>query len=564
MLRLSDSLSLPLTAQTETFAILAQRGAGKSNTAAVMAEEMFGAGLHFVVIDPVGAWWGLRASGTGKFAGLAIPIFGGKHGDIPLTRHAGTQVADLIVGKRLTAVVDLSQFESEAAKKQFLLDFARTLYQKNEQPLHLFLEEADDYIPQRPMRDEALLLRAFENLVRRGRSRGIGLTLITQRSASLNKSVLTQVGTLFAMRTTGPHDRAAVEEWVKYHLDSKEFLKSLPELKTGEAWVWSPSFLQLTKRVQMRRRDTFDSGATPGRAATAAKVSTLADIDVESVRAQLAEVVEQAEKDDPAKLRAEIAQLHQQLLHADKAADDLKKQQEVCDHLRAEIAELRKTSTPEFDYAITAVLQAGNQLADALGQLTKAMTRRKLQETIPVPVETALDAVWKAHNEPVIKLTRSVLPPAATVGKLVDDDLLDAQRRILSVIRMLNVRGIEPTRDNVARWLGIHPNGGSFGANLGMLRREGYLDGLTLTDRGRQASLPMPTGPAGAAQVLEGAQQRIIEVALRKPGLSRDALAAELGIHPNGGSYGANLGRLRVLGLLTERGPIKVTEAYHR
>lgn len=45
MLVLGSNLSLPLTAQTETFAILAQRGAGKSNTAAVMAEEMFAHGL---------------------------------------------------------------------------------------------------------------------------------------------------------------------------------------------------------------------------------------------------------------------------------------------------------------------------------------------------------------------------------------------------------------------------------------------------------------------------------------------------------------------------------------
>jgi len=28
-----------------------------------MAEEMFRAGLPFCVVDPVGAWWGLRAGG---------------------------------------------------------------------------------------------------------------------------------------------------------------------------------------------------------------------------------------------------------------------------------------------------------------------------------------------------------------------------------------------------------------------------------------------------------------------------------------------------------------------
>ena len=38
-LRLAEGLILPTAAVTETFGILAARGAGKSNTAAVLAEE---------------------------------------------------------------------------------------------------------------------------------------------------------------------------------------------------------------------------------------------------------------------------------------------------------------------------------------------------------------------------------------------------------------------------------------------------------------------------------------------------------------------------------------------
>jgi DNA helicase HerA-like ATPase len=67
-LHVSRELSLPAEAVSETFAILAKRGAGKTYTAAVMVEELLKAGLHVVVVDPVGAWWGLRASadGTGE------------------------------------------------------------------------------------------------------------------------------------------------------------------------------------------------------------------------------------------------------------------------------------------------------------------------------------------------------------------------------------------------------------------------------------------------------------------------------------------------------------------
>lgn len=276
---------------------------------------MFAAGLPFVAVDPVGSWYGLRSSADGKTAGLPIPIFGGKHGDVPLERGAGELLADLVVDKRLTCVLDLSRFESESAKKQFLLAFAQRLYLKNENPLHLFLEEADDYIPQKPMRDEAQLLRAWENIVRRGRARGLGMTLITQRSASTNKMVLTQVETLFAMRTTGPQDIAAIEAWVKYHQAGQEVLSTLAALEDGEAWVWSPHFLKTMARHQIRRRHTFDSGATPANVHAKDKrpPATLADIDLSSIQTQMAATIEKAKADDPRELKKQIAGLQQQL-----------------------------------------------------------------------------------------------------------------------------------------------------------------------------------------------------------------------------------------------------------
>src|SRR5574341_866316 len=239
-LEVADKLSFPSSVVTQTIGVLAVRGAGKTNACRVMAEEMYEAGLPFVAIDPVGSWWGLRSTRDGKKPGLAIPIFGGKHGDVPIGRDNGAVLAELIAAQSLSCVVDVSEFDSEAAKKQFLLEFAKKLFQKNEAPLHLFLEEADDYIPQRPMRDEAQLLRAWENIVKRGRARGLGITLLTQRSAAINKNVLTQI-------------------------------------ETGEAWVWSPNFLKETKRVKFRLSHTFVSRQPPKSAPKAA--ATLADVD---------------------------------------------------------------------------------------------------------------------------------------------------------------------------------------------------------------------------------------------------------------------------------------------
>jgi hypothetical protein len=414
-LNISKNLALPLEAVTSTFGLLAVRGAGKSNAARVMAEEMFRAGLPFVYIDPVGSAFGLRSGRDGKpKGGLPIPIFGGRHGDVPLERGAGELIADLIVERRLSCVVDVSTLESESDKKTFLLTFARRLYQKNKDPLHLFLEEADDFIPQKPMRDEAQMLRAWENIVRRGRSRGIGCTIITQRSAAVNKMVLTQVETLFVLRTTGPQDIAAIEAWTKYHQVGRELLASLAGLGDGEAWAWSPHFLGTpATKFCFRLCDTFDSGATPKnvRGADARKAATLADVDLDDLRGRIAETIERAKADDPKVLRAEIAKLKREA-----------GSQQVNAELQAEIERLggqiralqlivpaatqliKKLETAIAEFRNTQFVAEGVVVVDGPGPSGE---RRFRQLPLPPAIQPPPKETFKQKTEPYAKKSAS-------------------------------------------------------------------------------------------------------------------------------------------------------------
>lgn len=111
-LRISPDLSLPAEAVTESIGILGQRGAGKSTAAVVLAEEMWKAKLPWVAVDPKGDWYGVRSSADGKRPGLALPVFGGLHGDVPLESGAGALVADLVVDANLTAVLDRARREA--------------------------------------------------------------------------------------------------------------------------------------------------------------------------------------------------------------------------------------------------------------------------------------------------------------------------------------------------------------------------------------------------------------------------------------------------------------------
>jgi DNA helicase HerA-like ATPase len=236
-LSIATNLTLPAEAVTQTFAILAKRGVGKTYTASVLTEELLKAGLQVVVADPIGVWWGLRASADGKREGLPIVVLGGDHGDAPLEVSAGETIASLIVEERLSVVLDLSRFR-KGEQTRFMTDFCERLYHKNRTPLHLVLDEADAFAPQRPMKGQERLLGAVEDLVRRGRARGIGVTLVTQRSAVLNKDVLTQAEVLVALRTIAPQDRSAIDEWIKVHgtpEQREELMQSLPSLPVGTA-----------------------------------------------------------------------------------------------------------------------------------------------------------------------------------------------------------------------------------------------------------------------------------------------------------------------------------------
>src|ERR1700748_2719022 len=96
-LQIAPSILLPLDLVTQTQAILAKKGAGKTNTAVVEAEEMLKRSQQVIIIDPTGAWWGLKSSRDGKSPGFPVYVFGGEHADVPLEEHAGEHIASAIV-----------------------------------------------------------------------------------------------------------------------------------------------------------------------------------------------------------------------------------------------------------------------------------------------------------------------------------------------------------------------------------------------------------------------------------------------------------------------------------
>lgn len=308
--------TLPADAVTQTFGILARKGAGKTNTAVVMAEEMLDRKNPIVVLDPLGCWHGLRSDASGTKPGYPVLIMGGEHADVPLTPESGAVVADFLVKDRVPTILDVSLF-GENQMRRFVGEFADRFYRTNRDAVHWFVDEADEFAPQQASGGEiAKCLGAMQNVVRRGRFRGIGVTLISQRSAVLSKSVLTQTECLIALQTTGPQDLKAIGEWIKYHANAAEcdrILSTLPKFQRGEAWVYSPGWLGGLQRVQVRARHTFDTSGTPKAGETRRQAKTVAEINLDKLSDSIRKTVEDAKANDPAALRRRVSELERQL-----------------------------------------------------------------------------------------------------------------------------------------------------------------------------------------------------------------------------------------------------------
>lgn len=553
-LRIAKDFTLPLDAVTETFGILAKRGVGKTHTSVVMAEEMLKAGAHIVIADPVGVWWGLRSSRDGTKSGFPIIILGGDHGDIPLESTAGAIIADLVIGERVSVLLDLSLF-SKNEQRRFVTDFAERLYRKNRDPLHLFLDEADEFAPQRPLPGEQRMLGAVESVVRRGRARGLGVTLITQRSAVLNKDVLTQVEILVAMRTIAPQDRSVIDAWIKYHgtpEDREQVISSLASLPVGTAWIWSPGWLNVLKKVAIRQRETFDSSATPKIGQAKLKPRVLADVDLDALSQRMVETIEKAQAENPKELRKRIHELERLVKKPEKVKHDV------------EYVNKPVFNTKDVD-RIVRVAEKLAQLQDRMAQAQQVIVTeigllldeiKRVQAKTPKGIKTT----WEEEQQPEKK--RPTLDMQIRRGD-ISNGLTGPEQRIIDAIAWSEAIGVpEPEQVAAAFLAGYRYGGGAFNNPRGQLKKKGLVSyhskKIRLTDTGK-AVANIPNSPATVEELhhrvlsrLSGPESRLLQPLLKTwpKSIQVEELARRADYAYGSGAFNNPKGRLRTLGLI--------------
>lgn len=307
---------IPSGATEKHIAFLGSTGSGKTSAAKRgLIEPALEAARRVIVLDPTGAWWGLRLAADGKRKGMQIYIFGGDHGDYPLRARDAALLAETFATSSDSAVFDMSlMIVSE--RTAFFTEFAETIRRKNKGPLHLVIDEAHLFMPQAGAASGGAvpaMLHAGNNLVSLGRSRGLRIALISQRPAKLHKDSLTQVQSLVAMRLMAPQDRKAIADWIADQADptkGKEIIASLPSLKPGEAWVWSPQD-DVLRRTTFPLPRTFDSSRAP--TAVDGKGPELAPVNMDALRGRLTALEEERKANDPSALKARIRALEAEL-----------------------------------------------------------------------------------------------------------------------------------------------------------------------------------------------------------------------------------------------------------
>ena len=544
-------------------------GSGKSYNAMGRVERLLDRGARAACIDPLGVFWGLRLRPDGQTAsGYDIPIFGGPHGDLPLTEHSGALIGETVAGMAESCIIDLSEIGTKAGERRFMLAFLTAIYRNaTGDPLHLIIDEADMFAPQKLTDkdgDAARLLGMMETVVRRGRIKGFVPWLITQRPAVIAKDVLSQVDGLVAFKLTSSQDRDALAAWVEGSAEKgiwDSIYKALPAMQRGEGVVWIPG-RGVLETVAFPEKHTFDSSRTPKRGETR-QSTELRPLDLGALKNRLATVEADTKANDPKALKAEIARLT--ALSAAAA-----RSQPAADPAAITAAEQRGYSR--------GFTEAGRQASisfEALKQLAGTTVRTfaesfqlnirgekiEFDDTPRLPMTFPARTQTPAHAVP----PPAARPPSAAASR--DGKLSPTVRKILDVIHRSNPVAL--SFEAASLRAGVSRRSSAYRAY-----REQIEASPEVVQRGdgrftSASGFSQPVGPGidpieeFAAKLPPSYARMLRSIAAAAGPVTKEQIAAMADISPTSSGLGAGLSELIALSLV-ERDETKFAYSIHR
>jgi DNA-binding Lrp family transcriptional regulator len=226
-------------------------GGGKSWTSRRIVEQVFGQ-TGIIVVDVEGEFATLRE----RYPFLIV----GK--DVPLVPEAAEFLADQILDHELSVILDGSDPNLDvAAFQEFLqrfIDRFIAVETAKRKPYLWILEEADELAPESGI-SRSLCLNAIRKLVKKGRKRGLGVIVLTQRPAFVSKFVISQCRNKLIGGIEWPDDITVLHKFARI---PDTITKSLGELKKGEFYA-AGDFIKKDGIVKVGPVLTEHSGGTP-------------------------------------------------------------------------------------------------------------------------------------------------------------------------------------------------------------------------------------------------------------------------------------------------------------
>ena len=139
------------------------------------------------------------------------------------------------------SIIDLSGVPSDivtvvvAVLSRLVFDHAIWSRHEPRRPILLVCEEAHRYVPSDRVANGGAVRKMIERIAKEGRKYGVSLGLITQRPSDLAEGVLSQCGTIIAMRLNNERDQAYVRNAMPE--GARGFLDSIPALRNRECII---------------------------------------------------------------------------------------------------------------------------------------------------------------------------------------------------------------------------------------------------------------------------------------------------------------------------------------
>lgn len=215
--------------------VTAASGGGKSWAIRRILEQTYQLVQH-LVIDPEGEFDTL----TEKFPYLVCRV---DSGDIRLSITTAGALAQELMKTRVSTILDISGFDMEE-RTDFVAEFIKGLMSLPQEHWHhamVVIDEAQIFAPQH---DKSTAKKPVIDLASRGRKRGLGVLLATQRLSKLNKSAAAELhNRMIGLSVLDVDIKRSAEE---LGMSASEAEESIANLMPGEFYVYGPA---LTRRV---------------------------------------------------------------------------------------------------------------------------------------------------------------------------------------------------------------------------------------------------------------------------------------------------------------------------